>query len=43
MVIDGIPVRVDSQIAVYAADCVVDYENSIHGKGLAIRLGSGGC
>jgi Fe-S cluster assembly iron-binding protein IscA len=43
VLVDGIPVRVDPQIAVYAADCVVDYEDSPWGKGLTIRLSRGGC
>jgi Fe-S cluster assembly iron-binding protein IscA len=41
--IEGIPVRVDSPAAMYAANSIVDYVNSLWGKGLTIRPTSGGC
>lgn len=41
--VDGIPVRVDSPSAVYAADSIVDYVDSLWGKGLTIRPSRGGC
>jgi Fe-S cluster assembly iron-binding protein IscA len=41
--VDGIPVRVDPQVAMYAADSIVDYVDSLWGKGLTIRLARGAC
>jgi len=43
MMVDGIPVRVDPRVAVYAADSVVDYVYSLRGKGLTIRPSYGSC
>jgi len=43
VMIDGIPVRVDSPAAMYAAHSIVDYVDSLWGKGLTIRPSSGGC
>ncbi len=43
MMVDGIPVRVDPQVAMYAADSIVDYVDSLWGKGLTIRLSRGSC
>jgi Fe-S cluster assembly iron-binding protein IscA len=41
--VDGIPVRVDPQAAAFAADSVVDYVDSLWGKGLTIRKSYGAC
>jgi Fe-S cluster assembly iron-binding protein IscA len=41
--VDGIEVRVDPQAAVFAAQSVVDYADSMWGKGLTIRPSYGSC
>jgi Fe-S cluster assembly iron-binding protein IscA len=41
--IDGIPVLVDPQVSRYADDSVVDYVDSLWGKGLTIRPAWGYC
>jgi Fe-S cluster assembly iron-binding protein IscA len=41
--VDGIPVRVDPQAAVFASESIVDYVDSLWGKGLTIRPSYGSC
>ena len=43
MMVDGIPVRVDPRATHFVADSVVDYVDSLWGKGLTIRLSYGDC